>query len=629
MNSLVQKVKDTDPNRRPPTPFPMDVLGEAPSFFTESSPPPFPSPIPPPIPPRKPFKTSTPLGIVGISSTAIPSNDGSHANFGTPHQTHENLADPQGSAAHFFANFSPDVPDCQRQNLVGGGEDEAASSHDIRSEDVCGIRVHVPHAPKVQRNGGMFVRRRGGRESEPQGSPVPGAQDGRSRVDGSHGGLHGTPGLAGWFGEGSRTLRMGDEEGRGGFQLGHPQNNSLGLGAFFTFGGQQRTSLLAGTGTSKPFTFDASAADACQGATSQVIRSGIVEKQFTQPQVARQTQESSTGDQRQLEPHHGLAASDWRNLGRCRDGGLERQLFQTGFHQDRACTPRGNRVDGGGHDSSGTARQQSQGPPNDRGHSHGEGQPGCLGGARFLPNIHGNVGSSVGTQLQEGGPQNGPFTPHLQTGENSGDPSRHRERRMSWEAVGGRRGLLLQRSQHRERLSRGHTSDDDGSGETSQGDLLLHGPAANRTSSKRSEADSDFGGNFSETQHPNPPQTDQFPGTAEQGTHSAGFQHGQVHGTHGAGGGHRHQMSEHSGKTRGEGEPGLLWLHSSMLDQGLCKVLRAVKQPRDSEQVKKALWSDTRKYIPRHAPITDRIELFNGTLKLILKKCRTSFPDDC
>jgi hypothetical protein len=65
-----------------------------------------------------------------------------------------------------------------------------------------------------------------------------------------------------------------------------------------------------------------------------------------------------------------------------------------------------------------------------------------------------------------------------------------------------------------------------------------------------------------------------------------------------------------------------------MLDQRLCKILRAVKSPEDPEQVKKALWKHTRIYIPKHAPVTDRIELFNGFIKMILSKCKNSFPAD-
>ena len=63
----VKKLKETDPKRRPPTPFPMEILGDRvmeDSLMTVPGvpiPPPIPPRIPPPIPP-KPIKTSTPLG---------------------------------------------------------------------------------------------------------------------------------------------------------------------------------------------------------------------------------------------------------------------------------------------------------------------------------------------------------------------------------------------------------------------------------------------------------------------------------------------------------------------------------------------------------------------------------------
>jgi hypothetical protein len=83
------------------------------------------------------------------------------------------------------------------------------------------------------------------------------------------------------------------------------------------------------------------------------------------------------------------------------------------------------------------------------------------------------------------------------------------------------------------------------------------------------------------------------------------------------------------GKADGACKPRVLWVHSSMLDERLRKVLKAVKWPEDVAQVKKALWTEAGRNIPQHAPISDRIELFNKFIKIILAQCKESFPADC
>jgi hypothetical protein len=70
----------------------------------------------------------------------------------------------------------------------------------------------------------------------------------------------------------------------------------------------------------------------------------------------------------------------------------------------------------------------------------------------------------------------------------------------------------------------------------------------------------------------------------------------------------------------------MLWLHTGMLDERLCKIVKSIKNPEDPEDVKKALWDQVFKSIPPPHFHNDRVELFNGTIKLILKKCRSEPP---